>query len=215
MALKGDSSGLACLFWARAQPLGSGPSRPYGLASAHEGVSPLSVAPHTVPSPARPAGLCLVARQRAPAPARRPGQWRGGEGILEPPGKERSESSPGGGGVGKRGSWQRGGERPGSRWPAGTAGLLARGKSPSCLGGSGRTWQGEEWPGARKQPPAQDRSPGDAAARPPRRELGWVSRRPAVLRGRGGNPEGTGPEGRPVHRPLPPGVVLALEVPGG
>lgn len=78
----------------------------------------------------------------------------------------------------------------------------------------GRAWQGEEWPGARRQHRATERSPRDAFACLPRREMGSVSRLPAVLRGRCWNPEGTGWEGWQVYRPLPPGAVSARGVPG-
>lgn len=70
----------------------------------------------------------------------------------------------------------------------------------------GRAWQGEEWPGIRRQHRATDLSPRMALRAYQGGKWGSVSRLPAVLRGRAWNPEDTGREGRRVHRPLLPGA---------
>lgn len=128
MARKGGNSGLACLVWDLAQ------MGPCALAPAQEGVSLLSCALYfpLLPLPGlRGSAWCPSRGRQLPITARA----SSGEGICEPPGKERSEPARGGGRVGERGSGPTGGEWPGSRWLG--LGLLSRGKSRSCLGGSG------------------------------------------------------------------------------
>lgn len=80
MARKGGNSGLACLFWEQAQLLGSGPDESLSPGSCSGRGVPAELRPTLSPPPsARPAGLPLVSRQRAPAPDHRSGQQRGGD----------------------------------------------------------------------------------------------------------------------------------------